>query len=848
MFRYRQINNQPTLLRGGIAIPIRPGVKLLKGRTHATGGIDDGRVEAENNEVVAETPNAVIYGSAHNILDLHSNGQITPAKKKMGGNISPAKLMIAGVNPKVVNDVQQAYKDRFNLNDDGTKKTGGNKKTKAELGLKNIINKAYAAISPIGYLSNKYILPHIMNWGLQRTAGIGDATAIFPIILSSIDKNKYDGKLHIDNYTENLDFTNTIEDNNRNLIRLYTLQDSTGFEPSTIGPGRYTNTKFGKLNAYKGKFYGDTTYLPIKYYDKIQNINDSVVYLNKDNVRAYPNPYNLDNTDDVAHHTTTLKRNGKKYIARHEDVFDTNSILDYFNHPFIINQDTPIYFTRDKEKLSRYPYLTKALSEFIDKHQKDNTKMKFGGRLTIVPFTGKIKESKTTDTTIAKLGTKKADLGTVEPNLTKEDIIIGNDGTPYYRDKRTGMIHKVGDTAFINGKLSKIGDLNNNNNNNIELNDRRVESTFTNKPQTIVSEDNMFNNVTFPVANFRIDGDIPWLNRIPSTSTLSTKPTVISTITTSATTPAKSTPIVTSSTTPALSTLRRTTPAVTPTKDITLDFGDTPVIDRSTPTEIIRKRSNRLARRRINPTHVVEIPETIDGMEIAKPKIDVNPTTTTPDIKVDIPVTRQPNLWEKLKLDFKVNPGDYIGAGANLLGNIGSWLTNNYAINKMVAPSAPMPKLAAKLKTRININPQLDKMRETIAMMDRNIRQNTISSAVVMNRISRLRAGALADINRLYGQKENQETELINRDKLNQQTVANANVDTYNQYQDKLTDFYNKKRELKSENANALIQGLNTTVQNALTRRDKRRQYNLSLETIRRAYPEETKYLIKNLI
>ena len=113
--------------------------------------------------------------------------------------------------------------------------------------------------------------------------------------------------------------------------------------------------------------------------------------------------------------------------------------------------------------------------------------------------------------------------------------------------------------------------------------------------------------------------------------------------------------------------------------------------------------------------------------------------------------------------------GDAINLLSNIGGNIATTLINRRALNKMQAPPQPISQTAAKLKTRININPQLDKMRETLAAYERDVDNNTASSRVALARKQRARFANMLQTNELYSTKENAETELINKDRLNQQ-------------------------------------------------------------------------------
>ena len=195
----------------------------------------------------------------------------------------------------------------------------------------------------------------------------------------------------------------------------------------------------------------------------------------------------------------------------------------------------------------------------------------------------------------------------------------------------------------------------------------------------------------------------------------------------------------------------------------------------------------------------------------------------------------------------KDNVSDAISLGGNLLGNIISSGINSRMINNIQIPNkptAPINKHATKLKTKININPQLTNMRESLAAYERSVDENTSSSQVALSRKQRARAANLLNTNVLYANKENQETELINRDRLNQQSVANETVAAYNNYLDRLMDYENKKTEienkkleLSAENKIATIENINNSIQNLLTNRQKRKSEKQNIAAMSFANP-----------
>ena len=156
--------------------------------------------------------------------------------------------------------------------------------------------------------------------------------------------------------------------------------------------------------------------------------------------------------------------------------------------------------------------------------------------------------------------------------------------------------------------------------------------------------------------------------------------------------------------------------------------------------------------------------------------------------------------------------GDAINLLGNISGNIATTLINRRAFNKMQAPSQLISQTAAKLKTNYNINPQLDNLRETAARYEEAVNNNTASSRTALSRNQQNRFATALNTNTLYGTKENEETKLINADRLNQQEVANKNIEAYNAWRDKVTAFKNTIAEKKAENLVGLTQGITSGI------------------------------------
>lgn len=180
---------------------------------------------------------------------------------------------------------------------------------------------------------------------------------------------------------------------------------------------------------------------------------------------------------------------------------------------------------------------------------------------------------------------------------------------------------------------------------------------------------------------------------------------------------------------------------------------------------------------------------------------------------------------------------DWIGLGSNVAGSLASYFASRRAINKMKGPGQPTLISANKLKTKYNINPQLDRIREDKFEAYRDIDSNTASSRVSLARKQRVRNAAGQAANELYGNKENIETNLINQDRRNQQSVRQFNAQQYNQYIDRKTAFDNGIREAKVTNINNLFSGINAGVQDMISRYENRKALNNTIGAMRASAP-----------
>lgn len=219
------------------------------------------------------------------------------------------------------------------------------------------------------------------------------------------------------------------------------------------------------------------------------------------------------------------------------------------------------------------------------------------------------------------------------------------------------------------------------------------------------------------------------------------------------------------------------------------------------------------------------------------PKVEASIPTTLP-VSINIPAKGTTSSDGKGQGKFKnITATDWIGLGSNIAGSLASYFASRRAINKMRGPGQPTLISANKLKTKYNINPQLDRIREDKFEAYRDIDSNTASSRVSLARKQRVRNAAGQAANELYGNKENIETNLINQDRRNQQSVRQFNAQQYNQYIDRKTAFDNGIREAKVTNINNLFSGINAGIQDMISRYENRKALNNTISAMRASAP-----------
>lgn len=228
------------------------------------------------------------------------------------------------------------------------------------------------------------------------------------------------------------------------------------------------------------------------------------------------------------------------------------------------------------------------------------------------------------------------------------------------------------------------------------------------------------------------------------------------------------------------------------------------------------------------------------------PKVEASIPTTLP-VSTNIPAQGTTSSDGKGQGKFKnLTTADWIGLSSNVAGSLASYFASKRAINKMRGPGQPTLISANKLKTKYNINPQLDRIREDKFEDYRDIDSNTASSRVSLARKQRVRNAAGQAVNELYGNKENIETNLINQDRRNQQSVRQFNAQQYNQYIDRKTAFDNGIREAKVTNINNLFSGINAGIQDMISRYENRKALNNTIGAMRASAPNVDDRIMKD--
>lgn len=835
----------PNVVAGGIAQPLGNNFFYMNGRKHSQGGIDIGPsdktgIEVEGGEVVETNGNELKVYSAQPIL----NGA------------SPAQLVMGGANPNKVFKAQEDFKDRNGINDDGTKAKYGKEKYVAKSdntrvtpimesprnsGIKQgdfiyypetyrIANNTLEKISArkeVNMTHLEQVNPEfdILLGGAGVLRGVDKATKV----AMALDKNiSRTSQKAITKGRDALGYY-SISPNIRYNLSVNNGRKALGVKPTKLleAPKKQLTSNIGKYKDFVNILDSNGKVIDIP--DILQtNIDDTKAFLktfNKWNARygydpiplsAAKNPkqfdklYNKDINIELRKSKRISNNELKEYIKSkgiHPENKKYNVITSERLHKTSRNKGNPyqhFIFTGDvgKQGLDVVDIKDVNSEEFkhifntrqhAGKYSKGYSRKsrKFGGKDMIVSISGNVKNGLIHSPSSTgglrdkfAVGGKRINrhgrtleydeqIGAYVPITNR--TISRTSAYPINKSARGETI--VGsDYTFRNGRWSK--------NNNVNINTNKPNIDNGNRRPQYYAERRLplFEDGAGITSGLVKAGWSHGNNK-------------------------------------GISTNNTNIPSLSETKS----SGKTPRGGRSKSSQ-----STQSVPTKTPPTAVYNR---------NLPKVEASIPTTLP-VSTNIPAKGTTSFDSKGQGKFKnLTTADWIGLGSNVAGSLASYFASKRAINKMRGPGQPTLISANKLKTKYNINPQLNRIREDKFEAYRDIDSNTASSRVSLARKQRVRNAAGQAANELYGNKENIETNLINQDRRNQQSVRQFNAQQYNQYIDRKTAFDNGIREAKVTNINNLFSGINAGIQDMISRYENRKALNNTIGAMRASAP-----------
>lgn len=196
------------------------------------------------------------------------------------------------------------------------------------------------------------------------------------------------------------------------------------------------------------------------------------------------------------------------------------------------------------------------------------------------------------------------------------------------------------------------------------------------------------------------------------------------------------------------------------------------------------------------------------------PTIPYTSKVSTPTSKVTDNKTSQNNNSNKSGMILR--DADWYSLGADLIGTIGAGIIGAKAVGNIYIPEAPVRYQATKLNTNYNITPQLETIRRSRNRLANEVAGNTSSSVAAINRLNLLENNANEQLNKLYDIKENRESELLNQDALNQQSVSAQNVQAINDYNYRVAELKNARTQAMGNILTGTLQGIGNSFQNLI--------------------------------
>lgn len=822
----------PNVVAGGIAQPLGNNFFYMNGRKHSQGGIDIGPndktgIEVEDGEVVETNGNELKVYSAQPIL----NGA------------SPAQLVMGGANPNKVFKAQEDFKDKNRINDDGSKyQNGGIKKNNYNKNDNTTVAKPVIQEYIPATGSTKFIQDLRNKLTRNNTIKGGNINIVSPEfdILTGIRGiantsnniiNNYIGRKLPNNYAYRRTLQQELDDIiNNNVFRKIPNN-------ITVPKGKTITTSSGKkisLHKAGGNSHGGKAFSAGKVWDGTSSSGNKskeiIIGVPGENAEwmvghhgSYKGPYKFNDIEQGSGLFVPFDENNIANIS-------TNGLRAYkpsiFNNRYIpieLDKKRMGGLSRDKDYGSKKkPYPSVAKKDFAGGHRSYPipTKADAIDALRLAGLHGR--------------SDVKAKVYNKYPELRKKGsngLIVSISG-----NVKNGLLHSPSSTGGLRDKFAVGGKRINRHGRTWEYDEQigayvpitnrtinRTSAYPINKSargEIIIGSDYTFrngrwsknNNVNTNNNKLNIDNG----NRRPQYYAERRLPLF------------EDGAGITSGLVRAgwshgndkgISTNNTNIPSLSETKS----NGKTPRGGRSKSSQSTQSISTKTP------------PTAVYNRNL--PKVEASIPTTLP-VSTNTPVKGTTFSDGKGQGKFKnLTTADWIGLGSNVAGGLASYFASKRAINKMRGPSQPTLISANKLKTKYNINPQLDRIREDKFEAYRDIDSNTASSRVSLARKQRVRNAAGQAVNELYGNKENIETNLINQDRRNQQSVRQFNAQQYNQYIDRKTAFNNGIREAKVTNINNLFSGINAGIQDMISRYENRKALNNTIGAMRASAP-----------
>ena len=741
-------NYIPNIVRGGAAIPIgKKNFYYMQGRKHEQGGIDVGRnaktgLEVEGEEVMQVTPNEVRVYSSVPFLR----------------GVSPAELVLNGADANKVFAAQEKYKNNNRINDDGTKyKYGG------------INNKQYYANNnSVSFRNNN------KNNKTKNQKLYNKNNNIAFKYLANNDNIKY-------NDNDNINITNKskmgklvyINGNVKNGLIHTPNQDVLAYNKER--KPRF-NGRYSKPGLHNLELLVSDLILPKGKINIEPDVPKRLGWVEAHNrlvgadISQKPLDAKKDNTN-VVHTISETERRTRKFVCGGRSKAKTGTKKDNVIDEIVINaarpklsaysvlKDNDTSNRHSKKVIEREVYQADALSSDRLKTKIDNTPYKekeidtsYGDRIVTPLINSKSVTKAERNTNIRGRINNEYDsveelLNRVRELGTDAQDKSNKDYIPY-----SSPVDNYGEKTFRNNitldRLNRFGITPHTYGNG----ERTISNTSINDNQDIIES---INNET----------------------------------------PRKGSNQSSSSSTGGVN--NRTSKSAKPTI----------------------QRVNRLA-----PATNAEMAGIRRGLEPLLQNTIVDKLNKTVDNDLNV-MSVQDDVAKTRNMDnilLGVNLGSSVLDA--VMGNIYANQMHGYTAPNITAPTiknpgeiklneedlkdipAPILMAAAKLKTRYNANPQLSKIEDDTRRIMGEIGRNTSNSRVALARKQRAALQGQQAKNEVYGRKENIETELINKDKLNQQEVTARNLARYDQYNQALAAQHANRARLRLAADTANIQ------------------------------------------